>query len=55
MRAQLAGARDNGATDDEILETLYLSMRAAAAHVRQEAFKAMEEVCGEVIRPDSGA
>ena len=49
MRVQLAGARDNGATNDEILEALYLGMRAASAHVRHVAFAAMQEVAGEVL------
>jgi len=53
MRKRLAGARQAGASNDEILETLYLTMRAAAAHVRQEAFIAMEEILGNVPKPDS--
>jgi alkylhydroperoxidase/carboxymuconolactone decarboxylase family protein YurZ len=48
MRKRLAGAREAGASEDEVLETLYLAMRAAAAHVRQQAFIAMEEVLGEI-------
>lgn len=52
MRKRLAGARQAGASNDEILETLYLTMRAAAAHVRQVAFIAMDEVMGEAIQPN---
>jgi hypothetical protein len=52
MRKRLAGAREAGASEDEILETLYLAMRASAAHVRQKAFIAMEEVLGEVPKPE---
>lgn len=53
MRKRLAGASQAGASSEEILETLYLTMRAAAAHVRQEAFIALEEVLGEVPSPTS--
>lgn len=51
MRKRLAGASQAGASNEEILETLYLTMRAAAAHIRQEAFIALEEVLGEVPSP----
>jgi hypothetical protein len=53
MRKRLAGARDAGASEEEVLETLYLAMRASAAHVRQQAFIAMEEVLGGVPKPQS--
>jgi hypothetical protein len=55
MRKRLAGAREAGASDEEILETLYLTMRASAAFVRQRAFIAMEEIVGGVLSPDCGS
>lgn len=49
MRQHLTGARECGATDDEILQALYWAMRASANHPKHEAVAAMQDALGELI------
>lgn len=54
MRTRLVAAQEAGASDAEILQALYLAMRARADHRREEAYAAMENTLGEVLTPSPG-
>jgi hypothetical protein len=51
MRNHLSRAREEGASDEEILDTIHWAMRSSANHVKHASYAAMKDCFGKILAP----